>query len=193
MVNYQNGKIYAIKSNSGDKIYVGSTTKDYLSKRMAEHRRAFTAWENGTGQKTMSHELFSQYGVENCYIELIELFPCNTKEELLMRENHYIRSLVCLNKQLAINTLTKKERAAEYYKKNAEAERRKAAEYREKNREYVLHQRAEYRERTREDLNHKAAEYREKNREATRISDGKRRAWKIISREFRGILLPFQP
>lgn len=177
MVNYQNGKIYAIKSNSGDKIYVGSTTKEYLSARMAEHRRAFAVVERGTAKRCTSHEVFTQYGVENCYIELIELFPCNTKDELATRENHYIRSLVCVNKYLAINPLTKKERAAEYYKRNAEAERRRSAEYRAENIEVV---------RRRE------AEYREKNIEAVRLRDRirskRKNAWNAISREFRAIL-----
>ena len=40
MVNYDNGKIYKIKSNQTNKIYVGSTTKTYLSQRMDQHRSA---------------------------------------------------------------------------------------------------------------------------------------------------------
>ena len=163
MVNYQNGKIYAIKSNSGDKIYVGSTTKEYLSARMSEHRRMFKAWEKGNGNRCTSHELFSPYGVENCYIELIELFPCNTKDELLMRENHYIRSLVCVNKQLAITTPgRRREIVRGYYNRNVEAERRRSAEYRAENIEAV--------------------------RIRDRICSGKRRAWNKISREFMAIL-----
>ena len=31
MVNYANSKVYKIWSTQGDKIYVGSTTKQYLS------------------------------------------------------------------------------------------------------------------------------------------------------------------
>jgi len=33
-------------------------------------------------------------GVEKFYIELIELFPCNSKEELVAREQYYIRLYV---------------------------------------------------------------------------------------------------
>ena len=162
MVNYQNGKIYAIKSNSGGKIYVGSTTKDYLSKRMSHHRTAFKAWEDGNGFCCSSRELFIEYGVENCYIELIELFPCETKDELKTRENHYIRSLVCVNKHLAVNTKSKKENDLEYYQKNKEDKRRKVMEYREKN--------------------------MEKCKSRVRIYAAKRRAWNKISREFMAIL-----
>ena len=38
MVNYSNGKIYKIESDLGDLIYIGSTTKYYLSQRMERHR-----------------------------------------------------------------------------------------------------------------------------------------------------------
>ena len=38
MVNYGNSKIYKIWSPNGDNIYIGSTTKKYLSQRMVEHR-----------------------------------------------------------------------------------------------------------------------------------------------------------
>lgn len=178
MVNYQNGKIYAIKSNSGDKIYVGSTTKDYLSKRMAEHRRGFKEWKLGDSSRGLSsRELFIEYGVENCYIELIELFPCKTKDELKTRENHYIRSLVCVNKNDAVKTRSDKEVHAEYYENNKEEIKRKAAEYRDDNRELV---------------NRRVAEYRARNIESVRNRDKilskKRYAWKVISREFRAIL-----
>jgi hypothetical protein len=37
MVNYQEGKIYKIISPLTDKIYVGSTTKKYLSERLCRH------------------------------------------------------------------------------------------------------------------------------------------------------------
>ena len=107
----------------------------------------------------MSSGLFDEYGVENCYIELIELFPCKSKDELKMRENHYIRSLVCVNKNRAIITPEeRKEYVAEYY---------------EKNKEEILRQKAEYREKNKEIINRKQNE---------------RYTWKVISSEFRAIL-----
>ena len=38
MNKYQNSKIYKIYSDLGDKIYIGCTTKQYLSQRMASHK-----------------------------------------------------------------------------------------------------------------------------------------------------------
>jgi hypothetical protein len=165
MVNYQNGKIYAIKSNLGDKLYVGSTTKKYLSARLSEHRKDFKAWKNG-GKGISSRELFIEYGIENCYIELIELFPCNTKDELKMRENHYIRSLVCVNKYLAIITQEdRKAYFADYYQEHKEKIKQYQVEYREENKEEILRKKAEYHIKNREELLRKAAEYYEKNSE----------------------------
>ena len=47
MVNYQNGKIYKIESHQGDKIYIGSTTKQYSSQRLVAHRDDYTYWLSG--------------------------------------------------------------------------------------------------------------------------------------------------
>ena len=72
MVNYSNGKIYKIESHLGDKIYIGSTTKEYLSQRMDNHRGHYKVWKNGQGNKTTSFELFDEYGIENC--KIVSLF-----------------------------------------------------------------------------------------------------------------------
>ncbi len=41
MVNYTNSKVYKIWSTLGNNIYVGSTTKQYLSQRMDKHRECY--------------------------------------------------------------------------------------------------------------------------------------------------------
>ena len=40
-MDYSKTKIYKIWSPLGDKIYVGATTKNYLSERMTAHRHAY--------------------------------------------------------------------------------------------------------------------------------------------------------
>lgn len=130
MVNYQNGSIYAIKSNIGDKIYIGSTTKKYLSARMAEHRNDYREWKIGGPKQFMACELFDEYGVENCYIDYIELFPCNNRYELRMREYHFIRSLACVNKKCGITMPQERDKReveyqSKYRKENKEDIRRK--------------------------------------------------------------------
>ena len=98
MVNYQNGKIYKIEDVGGNMCYIGSTTKQHLAQRMEEHRAKFKSFETGTYHKITAFTLFETYGVENCNIVLIELCPCNTKDELIKRESHYIRTMECVNK-----------------------------------------------------------------------------------------------
>ena len=43
-------------------------------------------------------------GANNCYIELIELYPCSSKEELCAREGHSIRERGTLNMCIAGRT-----------------------------------------------------------------------------------------
>ena len=76
MVNYENGKIYKIESYLGDMIYIGSTTKKYLSQRMDTHRSDYKRWKNGVYNFVTSFTIFEEYGIENCNIVLLELCPC---------------------------------------------------------------------------------------------------------------------
>ena len=94
MVNYNNGKIYKIESHCGDKVYIGSTTKEYLSQRMDAHRRGYKQWKNGTTHFLTAFIIFDEYGLENCKIILLEACICNTKDELYAREAHYIKLLI---------------------------------------------------------------------------------------------------
>ena len=120
MVNYQDGKIYRIVSNRDDEIfYVGSTTKKYLSQRMDTHRSCYKSWKNGKGYKVTVYDLFEKYGIENCSIELLQLAPCNSKDELTKKEGEYIRVLNCVNKVKPNRTpLEKKIYHQIYYKHN---------------------------------------------------------------------------
>lgn len=97
MVNYQNGKIYAIRSHETDKVYIGSTTQP-LSKRLASHRDKYKAYNNGKYQYVTSFELLKH---DDHYIELIEDFPCERKELLHKKEGELIRSSSnCVNKHI---------------------------------------------------------------------------------------------
>lgn len=96
-MDYLKTKIYKIESHLGDKIYIGSTTKDFLSQRMAGHRSKYNRWKAGKDGKTSSFDLFEEYGINNCKITLIELYPCNSKDEKNARESHFIKELNCVN------------------------------------------------------------------------------------------------
>ena len=100
MTSYNNSKIYKIYSHIGPKIYIGSTTKKYLCQRMSKHRNNYKSWKKNEYRYTTSFDLFDEYGVNNCMIELIETRSCKNKDELSKLEGHYIRSLDCVNKNI---------------------------------------------------------------------------------------------
>jgi hypothetical protein len=191
MVNYQKGKVYAIRSHKGDKVYVGSTTNEYLSTRMALHRNQFKKWSLGQESSSCSsRELFNDYGVENCYIELLETVPCNSREELNTRENHFIRTLNCVNKKRAFTSPEQKaeyhaEYSSEYYKKHKEELRL----YRQNHKEEMRLYRQNHKEEMRlYQLNYRQT-HKQESRIYQRIYQLNYRAWKIISKEFMAILL----
>ena len=108
---YQNGKIYKIVDIGYNKCYIGSTCEK-LSMRMARHRADFKKNLRGVYRYTRACDLFNEYGVENCKIELIEYFKCDTLQELRRREGEHIKNNECVNKYVAGRT------AKEYYDDN---------------------------------------------------------------------------
>ena len=103
---YEKAKVYKIWSTQGDKVYVGSTTKDYLSQRMVAHRDDYKRWKRGTHSYMTSFILFEEYCLDNCFIELLEAKSCCSKDELRQLEGKYIRDLICVNKYIAGRTNT---------------------------------------------------------------------------------------
>jgi hypothetical protein len=110
--DYSKGKVYKIEPivehEEGD-IYIGSTTKDYLSQRMTAHRRAYNTWANGGKEikNIRSYTLFDKYGIENCRIFILEEVRAKSLSELIAREGYYIKTLKCVNKN--VPTRTRKE------------------------------------------------------------------------------------
>jgi hypothetical protein len=96
---YQNGQIYKIVDNAYNMCYYGSTISK-LCKRMGQHREKY---RKGILNCTVK-KIFDKYGLENCKIELVELFPCNSKKELEAREGYYIKNNECINKNIVGRT-----------------------------------------------------------------------------------------
>ena len=103
MPDYSRGKIYTIWDSNYTKCYIGSTIQQ-LSKRMQEHRSSYKTHVDDTHGCSSVFDLFDEFGVENCRIELLETFACNNKEELLAREGQCIRENECVNKRIAGRT-----------------------------------------------------------------------------------------
>ena len=78
-LNFQNAKIYTIRSHQTNRVYVGSTTQA-LHKAFYEHKK-------------LRHASRDIMQFADCYIELLECFPCSNKTELNQREGELIRRL----------------------------------------------------------------------------------------------------
>ena len=100
--DYSKTKLYEVVPINGepDELYIGHTTKQYLSQRMATHKGDYNRWKRiGKGYYS-AFDLFDKYGFQNCRIILIENYPCNSHDEALAREGHFIKTMECCNKRV---------------------------------------------------------------------------------------------
>ena len=108
VVDYNNGKIYTIRSHQTEYIYIGSTCSP-LHKRLHYHKSDYKKWIR-TGNKYMTSFEIMKY--DDAYIELLEDYPCPSKTHLNRREGRFIRNMDCVNKFVAGRT------RCEYYQDN---------------------------------------------------------------------------
>ena len=148
---YEKAKVYKIWSSQGDKIYIGSTCKNYLSQRMTAHRGSYKHWKiNGTNGHVSSYILFEDYGVENCFIELLEAKSCCSKDELIQLEGKYIRELECVNKVIPNRDI--KEYKNQYVKDHKQELLEYQSNYQLNNKQILLAKKKQYYEKNKEKL-----------------------------------------
>ena len=107
---YSRGKIYKIVDVGYSKCYYGSTTEK-LHNRFSKHKNMYKQYLAGKREEnktTTACAMFEEFGMENCKIELVENYPCNSKEELNAREGFYIQNNECVNKLVAGRTQTER-------------------------------------------------------------------------------------
>jgi len=149
MTDYSQGKIYVIKSSQTEDIYIGST-KMTLDKRFDVHKSDYKRYLEGKTHYVTSFEILHY---EDAYIELLENYPCETKEELNKKEGEYQRKLECVNKNIAGRT----------YEEYCEENKDKRKEWKENHKEYLKEYSKEYH--SRPDVKEHIKEYREANEE----------------------------
>jgi group I intron endonuclease len=137
-LDYKNGKIYVIRNHINEKVYVGATTQS-LSKRFGEHKRDYKRDYN-----YKIYKAFLEYGIDKFYIELVENYPCENKEQLNAREGYYIRQFDSYNNGY-----------------NGQIEGRTIKEYYNENKAHILQNKKEYYE----DNKDKIKQYREENKD----------------------------
>lgn len=137
-IDYSKGKIYKIWSPSTDQIYIGSTTKKYLSQRLVSHAADYTRWQQGQQHYISSFELMKY---DDYRIELIEnVANCASKDDLHAREGHYQR----LYKDISVNKYIANRTYKEWYEDNADKVRECVRKYRNDNIEKVRERERQY-------------------------------------------------
>jgi len=158
MRDFSDSKIYELRSPSHPEIkpYVGSTTET-LTRRIYMHNYNYKEFQNGKYHYVSSFEVV-KFG--DAVITLLEAYSCNTKEELLKKEQEWIDKTDCINIQNAVadpnyekeynrthpEVVSKKNKkfyyankdlCAEYHKDFLEKNPNYFKEYKEKNYEYL--------------------------------------------------------
>ena len=88
-LNYGRVKIYKITNEIDDKFYIGSTTKKHLSDRMWLHASSSMDLKV-SNYKCHLYQHFRRLGQFNFSIELLEDFPCNSRGEMVSREQEWM-------------------------------------------------------------------------------------------------------
>ena len=130
---YMNAKIYKILNSSNDDVYVGSTIQS-LSQRMAKHRSSI---KHKPHYRLYQH--MQKFGVDTFYIELIENYPCRSKDELRAKEGEWIRRIGTLNDKVAGRS------GKDWYNEHREEHSAKCKEYRQNNLEAVKEKAKQFR------------------------------------------------
>ena len=131
MKDYNFGKIYKLTSYETNKVYIGSTTKQFLSQRLVAHDTAFQQFLRCNMNFITSFHIIKNGDAK---IELIEAYPCKSIEELRAREAYWILKLK--KTWEIVNKVIPQRTSKQYYSDNAEVLKNKAARFRETNKDY---------------------------------------------------------
>ena len=132
MCDYLNGIIYKLVCEITGETYIGSTKRS-LEDRLKDHLNK--------GNKSCCKQIINR---NKYYIEQLESYPCNNRQELVQREGEYQRVFECININIAGRTQAEykqdnKEKVDEYRKQyqqdNKNKEKRK--QYEQANKEKI--------------------------------------------------------
>ena len=162
MPDYGNGKIYSIRCRTDDTlIYVGSTIQS-LAVRWGGHKRhsKVESHKNSLIYRTINQDW------DNWFIELYELYPCSSKEELCRREGEIIREIGTLN--VRVEGQTKTEYMKIFYLENKDKYSENSKKWREENKERNKENGRIFEEKNKEKRIQQKKERYEKNRDNLR-------------------------
>jgi hypothetical protein len=154
--DYTNGKVYCIRNNLDDRVYIGSTCQT-LAQRMTQHRKNMKDIKKNN---TKLYKAMLELGKEAFYIELIEECGCENQQQLRRREGEYIRSY-----QSGLNQIIAGRTKAELNKENRSIIRQREVEYERRTRDMIRERKQKYYQDNKERISEREKKYREDNRE----------------------------
>jgi hypothetical protein len=134
-------KIYILYNNENDRVYIGSTTSNYLTSRLAQHRYYYNK-KGQTSIKYSSEKCFENDEGEpvQCFIDQLAEVTIDERYEI---ESYYIHLFKELNfnvvnlKDSIIIPQVYKDKQKKKYQKNPEKYRQIAKDYYLKNKERI--------------------------------------------------------
>ena len=160
------GRIYVLKSNETDKVYIGSTTKS-LSERLRLHKKDYKRWLKDNYHYVSSFEII-QYS--DAFIELLEQVDVEDKTELHKIEGRYIKdNMNCVNKRIAGRN------KKQYLIDNIDKVKERKKRYYRDNKDKIIEQVKQYCDDNKEQLSEYGKQYYRDNKE--QISEYKKRYW----------------
>ena len=140
MPDYSKSKIYSIRFYDNDNIiYIGSTVQS-LVMRFAGHKTGFECSLYQYIQQNYDGDF------KCCYIELLEPFECNNKQELNKKEGEMIRKYKTDDKYIVINKLIAGRTNIEYRQENADKIKQRNQNYYQNNTDKIKEQRKKKKE-----------------------------------------------
>ena len=120
--------------------YYGSTTN--FTKRKATHKSNYKSSNCKSSKLRLYKEIDEHGGWDNWAMKVVLVYPCQTKTDLLIKEQEFIfrnRDLNCIRSYISpeLKTLEKAESNAKHYTKNKDHIRECQAVYRAKNKEKI--------------------------------------------------------
>jgi hypothetical protein len=157
MPDYQLAKIYKIVCNITNECDIGSTCEPILARRLAGHVAKYKCYLKGKCNNTTSYKIIAN---GNYNIVLIELFPCDSKDQLHARESHYTQTIQCVNmikNQGLLNALGKMEYKKQYYVDHKDQHKQYREEHKEQKKQYNVY--------NRDHIADKTKQYREQHKD----------------------------
>ena len=127
-------KIYIIKNNINDKVYIGSTNKDNIKHRLYQHILGSINDKQSEKHGKLLRAI-KEIGDDNFTIELIEILECDNIDEVRHKEGYWIRYYESWVDDKGYNTRLEGRTKKEYYNDTKEHTIQRVKNYYETNKE----------------------------------------------------------